>query len=62
MSAPGPIAAVHDGFYKSSEELTGRRGVSATVVSPGCAPMHEIIYLIGLIVVVMFLLGALGLR
>jgi hypothetical protein len=25
-------------------------------------PMHEIIYLIGLIVVVMFVLGALGLR
>jgi hypothetical protein len=30
--------------------------------SPSAALMHEIIYLIGLIVVVMFVLGALGLR
>jgi hypothetical protein len=29
---------------------------------PGVLSMHEIIYLIGLIVVVMFILGALGLR
>ncbi len=44
-------------------ELRGRLSVyPVTIRSPSAAVMHEIIYLIGLIVVVMFVLGALGLR
>jgi hypothetical protein len=45
-------------------ELSAYRCVFGSVSSPSSETtrMHEIIYLIGLIVVVMFVLGALGLR
>lgn len=36
--------------------------VQSTSTIPSVRSMHEVIYLIGLIVVVMFVLGALGLR
>lgn len=48
---------------RSAKEPTQQMGVERPQSSfPGVPSMHEIIYLIGLIVVVMFILGALGLR
>lgn len=49
-------------FVRRMEPLVHDVCCPTTVNLAEFPPMHEIIYLIGLIVVVMFVLGALGLR